>query len=97
MVKLTVHPPEFDLAVVGAGHDERQVGVEAGPVDPAVVALEYVLDDGVGRAEQVGLTGLEVVLESTGPRSGGLLTETCRGIRWIFLFLWSKTKVQANN
>ena len=47
------HPPELDLAVVRARHHERHVGVERGPVDPAVVPLQDVLDHAVGLPEQV--------------------------------------------
>ena len=38
-----VHPPQLHLPVVGARDDQRQRGVEARPVDAAVVALEHVL------------------------------------------------------
>ena len=49
------HAPELDLSVVAARDDEGQGGVERCPVDSAVVALQDVLDDGVGVAEEVGL------------------------------------------
>eukprot|EP00965_Chrysotila_dentata_P068733 2271115-Pleurochrysis_carterae.AAC.2 len=48
-----VHPPELDLPVVSARDDERQRGVERGPVHAAVVALEHVLDRRVVAAKQV--------------------------------------------
>ena len=50
----TIHAPELDLAVVGGRDDEGHGGVEGHPVDAAVVALEHVLDAGVGGAKEVG-------------------------------------------
>lgn len=49
----TIHAPQLDLAVVCAGDDEGQGGVEGGPVDAAVVALQHILDHGVAAAKQV--------------------------------------------
>ena len=48
-----VHPPQLHLAVVRARDDQRQRGVEARPVDAAVVALEHVLHRRVVPSEQV--------------------------------------------
>ena len=60
------HPPELDLAVVGAGDDERHVGVEGGPVDAAVVPLQHVLHHGVSLTKQVrGVSvSLDLILKS---------------------------------
>ncbi len=52
-LSLTIVPPELDLSVVGPRHNERQGGVEGRPVDPAVVALEDVLDHGIATAKHV--------------------------------------------
>ena len=52
--------------------------MEAGPVDPAVVALEHVLDDAVGLAEEVGAAGvLEVVVQPAGAGRHVLLAQAC--------------------
>ena len=48
-----VHPPQLHLAVIRARDDQRQRGVEARPVDAAVVALEHVLHRRVVPSEQV--------------------------------------------
>ena len=49
----TVHAPQLDLPVIGAGHDERQRWVERRPVDAPIVALQHVLHHGVAAAEQI--------------------------------------------
>jgi hypothetical protein len=51
----TVHAPDLDGAVVGARDDKREGGVERRPVDAAVMALEDVLDNGVGGAKEIAL------------------------------------------
>ncbi len=40
---VVVHPPELDLPVVSSGHNEGHGGVEGGPVDAPIVALQHVL------------------------------------------------------
>jgi hypothetical protein len=49
----TVHAPEFHLAVISTRDDKRQSWVKTGPVDPAVVAFEDVLDHRVCGPEKV--------------------------------------------
>ena len=51
---ILVHSPQLDLSVVGSGHDQGHGGVEGGPVDSAIVALQDVLDHGVRVAKQFG-------------------------------------------
>lgn len=49
----TVHAPHLDLAVVRAGHDEGQRGMEGGPVDAPVVPLQHILHHRIATAEQI--------------------------------------------
>lgn len=72
------HPPQLDLPIVTARHDERQSRVEGRPVDSAVVPFEDVLDDRVLVAKEVGLAGvgaLHLVFEGHRLRGGRLLSE----------------------
>lgn len=49
----TVHAPQLDLPVIGAGHDERQRRVERRPIDAAVMALQHVLHHRVAATEEI--------------------------------------------
>ena len=81
------HPPQLNLPVVCARDNEWHGGVEAGPVDPPVVAFKDVLDYAVGLAEQVSRVGvLHVVVEAARPRGNALLAKTCRGKRRLNFF-----------
>jgi len=72
-----VHPEHFDKSIIGPRHNERQSGVETGPVDASVVAFQDVLHNGVGLPEQVRGVGVPQVLLQA-PRSWGhvFLAET---------------------
>ena len=72
----TVHPPQFDLAIISPWDDERQGRVEGRPVDSTVMSLQDVLHDGVRRPEQIGLPGLQVLIHSPWPGWGALLPQT---------------------
>jgi hypothetical protein len=75
-VQRTVHSPELDRAIVGARNDEGQRGVEGGPVNAPVVALEHVLDHHVGVAEKIVLCETERVVKSSRGRNV-LFLQTC--------------------
>ena len=71
-----IHPPQLDLPVVRAGHDQRHGRVERSPVGAAVVAFEDVLHDAVGLTEKVGGARAFVVAATRHGRDV-LLAETC--------------------
>lgn len=48
-----VHAPQFDLTIISAGHNQRQIRVETGPVDTTIMALEHVLHYRISNAEQI--------------------------------------------
>ena len=50
------HPPELDLSIITTGYDERECGVECGPINSSVMALENIFDDRIGVSEQIRLT-----------------------------------------
>lgn len=36
---ITIHPPQFDLTIVGTRNNQRECGVEGGPVYPTIMSL----------------------------------------------------------
>jgi hypothetical protein len=70
-----VHAPDLDLAIVGAGDDEREGRVEGGPVDTTVVALKDILDNSVAASEEVGVDLLREAEDVVGGGGGRLATD----------------------
>ena len=58
--ELAVHAPQLDLAVIRARDNEGQRGVEGGPVDTPIVALQHILHNRIPAAEQVRIHLQEV-------------------------------------
>lgn len=75
---ITIHPPQFDLTIVGTRNNQREGGVEGSPVHATIMSLQDMLDHRIRHPEQVGLPrGLDSVLDT--PRSRGhiLLSQSC--------------------